>query len=74
MRITRKNICSAIKKETGFDVKLYKVKDDYFYFYSDDLKTDLMLSGLESTSILSNRLTHQSIEDWVKDFKQILKR
>jgi len=46
----------------------------YFFFYSNDYDTDLMLSSLESTSVYSNILSHQSVNDWVKCFKDMINK
>lgn len=72
MRITKKLICDTIKKELGYDVSLFKVKDDYFYFYSEDDETDLYLQRASSTSVYTNRLGVHSLESWVNCFKRIL--
>jgi len=70
-RITKNTICKAIKEETGWSVKLHKA-NGYFYFYSDDYDTDMKLNLLESTSIYHIHLSHQSVERWVNDFKDMI--
>jgi len=67
MRITRNNICSEIKRHTGWDVKIYAA-NGYFFFYSDDTATELKLVSWQSTSVYSNRLTHMSVDRWVDTF------
>ena len=67
MRVTRKNICKAIKDKTGYGVKLARA-NDYFYFYDNSV-----LDSLYSTSVYSNLLTHQSVDDWVRDFEDMIK-
>lgn len=71
MRVTKNNISRAILDETGFNVKI-STGIGYFWFYSDDEKTDLLLSGLESTSVYSNLLSHMSVERWVETFYDII--
>ena len=73
MRVTKNNICSAIKKETGLSVSIHTT-NGYFFFYSDDYVTDLMLSSLESTSVYFNILSHQSVSDWVRCFKDMINK
>jgi hypothetical protein len=71
MRVTKNNISKAIKEKTGYDIGISSAYG-YFYFYSDDKETDLMLKGWETTSIYSNFLTHQSVEGWVRDFERLM--
>ena len=71
MKATGRNISKAIKRETGYDVKLYK-SDGCFHFYSDDEQTSLMLAGLYTTTVLTYLLTNLSVDEWVREFKGIL--
>ncbi len=71
MRVTKNAICKAILEKTGLAVSIF-TGNGYFYFYSEDKGTDLMLSSLESTSVYSNLLSHQSVDRWVRDFETII--
>ena len=72
MRITINYINKALKEKTGLDVKLFR-GNGYFYFYSDDDETGLMLAGFESTSVYTCQLCIQSVDAWVGDFEFMLK-
>ena len=73
MRTTINNINKALKEKTGLDVKLWR-GNGYFYFYSDDSETGLMLAGFESTSVYTCQLGIQSVSGWVEDFEFMLKK
>jgi hypothetical protein len=44
----------------------------YLYITSDDDKTALKIAGMYTTSIPVAKLNHQSIEQWVKDVKDLI--
>jgi hypothetical protein len=66
---TLKQVNKEIQKKIG-NIVLQKGKG-YFYVSSDDNKIGLKLSSLYSTSIYVCHLNQQSMEDWVKDVREI---
>lgn len=66
-----KNISRAIKKATGYDVKLHKC-DGCVHFYSDDDDTGLMLALFNSTTFYVNSIKSYSVDQWVENFKGLL--
>jgi len=67
---TLKKVNKKIKETIG-DFRLVKGLG-YFYVVSDDIALDLKLATLESTSIHVCHLTHQSLEDWLEDVREIV--
>ena len=66
---TLKQVNKAMQKEVG-NVVLCK-GEGYFYVSSDDAEIGLKLASLETTSIYVCHLNQQSVEEWVKDARQI---
>lgn len=66
---TLKQVNKAIQKEVG-NVILCK-GEGYFYASSDDNEIALKLASLKTTSIYVCHLNQQSVEEWVKDVRQI---
>lgn len=71
MRVTANNIAKAIKSTTGYDVGLYHGKG-YYYFYSDDDETALMIAGFNTASVYTYRMSWLTIEQWVGMFENML--
>ena len=72
MSTTNKAINKAIKAATGYDVKLHK-GGGVCSFYSDDEDTSLLLCGFNSTSVYVNTINTYTVEEWVEEFKYMLK-
>ena len=72
MMITRKQIAKAIKEETGLDAEVW-VSDGSAHFFSDtDDKLNCLLGNRQSNCVMVCKLNHQSLADWVEDFKGVL--
>jgi len=71
--VTSKQICKTIKTATGYDVVLKK-GNNYFWFESDSDETDPIFTKLHSTSVYTPSLNDKSIDEWVRDFKNIIKK
>ena len=67
---TLKQLNKVIQKEVG-NIILCK-SEDCFFVSSDDNGIGLKLASLETTSIYVCYLNHQSVEEWVKDVRQIV--
>jgi len=67
---TLKQVNKAIQKQIG-NVILQK-GNGYFYVSSEDDRIGLKLASLYSTSIYVCHLNQQSVEDWIKDVRQIV--
>ena len=67
---TLKQVNKVIQKEVG-NVILCK-NEGYFFVSSDDDEIGLKLASLETTSIYVCYLNQQSVEEWVKDVRQIM--
>lgn len=66
---TLKQVNKKIRKQIG-NVMLIK-GNGYFYVSNDDDEIGLKLASLYSTSIYVCHLNQQSVEDWIKDVRQI---
>ena len=70
--ITRKQVAKAIKEETGLDAEVW-VSDGSAHFFSDtDDELSYLLGSRQSNCVMVCKLNHQSLADWVEDFKRIL--
>jgi len=58
----------AIKKATGYDVRLHKA-EGCIIFYSDDSKTQDMISSWYDGTVYVNSMNQLTVEQWVKEFK-----
>tara|TARA_Y100000389_G_scaffold138948_1_gene136697 strand:- start:4022 stop:4249 length:228 start_codon:yes stop_codon:yes gene_type:complete len=67
---TLKQVNESIQKEVG-NVILCK-SEGCFFVTSDDNEVGLKLASLETTSIYICYLNQQSVEEWVKNVKQIV--
>jgi hypothetical protein len=67
---TLKQVNKVIQKEVG-NVILCK-SEGCFFVSSDDDEIGLKLASLETTSIYVCYLNQQSVEEWVKDVRQIV--
>tara|TARA_B100000497_G_scaffold17642_1_gene20835 strand:- start:178 stop:405 length:228 start_codon:yes stop_codon:yes gene_type:complete len=67
---TLKQVNKSIQKEVG-NVILCK-SEGCFFVTSDDNEVGLKLASLETTSIYICYLNQQSVEEWVKNVKQIV--
>ena len=67
---TLKQVKKSIQKEVG-NVILCK-SEGCFFVTSDDNEVGLKLASLETTSIYICYLNQQSVEEWVKNVKQIV--
>lgn len=67
---TLNQVNKAIKKQIG-NVCLQKGKG-YFYVSSENYDISLKLASLYSTSIYVCHLNQQSLEDWIKDVRDIV--
>jgi len=67
---TLNQVNKSIQKQIG-NVILQK-GDGYFYVSSEDAEIGLKLASLYSTSIYVCHLKQQSLEDWIKDVRQIV--
>ena len=71
MTIKNRKLLEALKKEGLEDINLEK-ENGYFWIWSDDEEMNLKITSLYSNSILVNFFKDQSIENWVKDIKELL--
>ena len=71
MTIKNKKLLEALKKEGLEGINLEK-GNGYFWIWSDDKEMNLKITSLYSNSILVNSFKDQSIENWVKDIKELL--
>lgn len=71
MTIKNRKLEEALKKEGLEDINLEK-GNGYFWIWSDDEEMNLKITSLYSNSILVNSFKDQSIENWVKDIKELL--
>lgn len=65
------NQVNAILSREGLKVRLRRGKG-YFYIYSDDPEVALSLATLYTTSIYVYRFSAYSVDEWVREVKQIL--
>ena len=68
---TNKTVSAAIKKATGYDIKLFKA-DGCVSFYSDDDDTMDMLMRFQESCVYVNAISHMSVEQWVSTFQWLL--
>jgi len=66
-----RKICAAIKKATGYEVKINK-GDGSITFYSDDNSTSLMLGMLYTSSVDVPHLSSLTVRRWVEEFKYLV--
>lgn len=71
MTIKNRKLKEALKKEGLGNINLEK-GDRYFWIWSNDEEMNLKITSLYSNSILVNSFKDQSIENWVKDIKELL--
>ena len=64
--VTLKQVNKALKV-AGFEGELVKGKD-YFYFVSDELDK----LRLQTTSVMVNRLSALTVEQWVAEYRTLL--
>jgi len=65
-----RQICAAIKKATGYVVKINKGNDS-ITFYSDDDDTALMLGMLYTSSVDVSSLSSLTVRRWVEEFNSL---
>lgn len=71
MTIKNRKLKEALKEEGLENINLEK-GNGYFWIWSDDEEMNLKITSLYSNSILVNSFKDQSIENWVKDIKELL--
>lgn len=71
MTVKNRKLKEALKKEGLENINLEK-GNGYFWIWSDDEEMNLRITSLYSNSILVNSFKDQSIENWVKDIKELL--
>lgn len=71
MTVKNRKLKEALKKEGLENINLEK-GNGYFWIWSDDEEMNLKITSLYSNSILVNSFKDQSIENWVKDIKELL--
>lgn len=71
MTIKNRKLKEALKEEGLENINLEK-GNGYFWIWSDDEEMNLKITSLYSNSILVNSFKNQSIENWVKDIKELL--
>jgi len=71
-RSTNREINKAIKKATGYDIKVFK-SYGCCSFYSDDNETEDMLARFYSTTEYVNSINQLTVQQWVDSFKFLLK-
>lgn len=71
MTVKNRKLKEALKKEGLANINLEK-GNGYFWIWSDDEEMNLKITSLYSNSILVNSFKDQSIENWVKDIKELL--
>ena len=71
MTVKNRKLKEVLKKEGLENINLEK-GNGYFWIWSDDKEMNLKITSLYSNSILVNSFKDQSIENWVKDIKELL--
>ena len=71
MTVKNRKLKEALKKEGLENINLEK-GNGYFWVWSDDEEMNLKITSLYSNSILVNSFKDQSIENWIKDIKELL--
>lgn len=71
MTITNKPFREAMKRAGLEKVQLEK-GNGYFYIWSDDEETALMIAGLRDNMILANSFKHLPIANWIHEIKELL--
>ena len=71
MKTTGRNITNAIKKATGWDVKVHK-SDGVVSFYSDDDEQSDKLAGFYTKSVYVMWLYSMTVDEWVREFEWLL--
>lgn len=71
MTVKNKKFLELMKKESLEKINLEK-GNGYFWLWSDDDYWSNKILDLESSSILVNSFKDQSIENWVRDIKELL--
>lgn len=71
MTLKNKKFLDLMKKEGLEKINLEK-DNGYFWLWSDDDCWSSKILDLESSSILVNSFRDQSIENWVRDIKELL--